>query len=150
MNDTEKALNYFKSRKAMMLADQVQTYENAAIEALEKQQNDFEHIQCAKLLEENGRLSAELTEWQNNAIKATATLGEIKLLEGQGLIVRLPCKVGDEVYILTQNKVSKVNVEWFDFEDKNLVVHGNGWNRVSYNFGKTVFLTQAEAEGAMK
>ena len=40
MNDTENALKYFKSRKAMMLADQVQTYEDAAIEVLEKQLND--------------------------------------------------------------------------------------------------------------
>lgn len=35
--EIEKALRYFKSRKAMMLTDQIQAYEDVAITALEHQ-----------------------------------------------------------------------------------------------------------------
>lgn len=40
MNNIEKALRYFKSRKAMMLTDQIQAYEDIAITALEHQLAD--------------------------------------------------------------------------------------------------------------
>lgn len=83
--------------------------------------------------------------------------------EEQGLLVRLPCKVGDTVYAPTRNFVSEFRVSQFDFggyEESYLWVNWyltkgiTGNFRIdgikAYEIGKTVFLTRAEAEAALK
>lgn len=76
-------------------------------------------------------------------------------LEEQGRLVKLPCKVGTEVY----------NITWWDDVQEKVVVKGKSYYRTVHKhkvtkstfsyldideFGKTVFLTKAEAELKLK
>lgn len=82
-------------------------------------------------------------------------LKEYEDLEEQGRLVKLPCKIGTEVY----------NITWWDDVQEKVVVKGKTYCRTvrkhkvtksifSYfdilEFGKTVFLTKAEAEAKLK
>ena len=82
-------------------------------------------------------------------------LAEYEDLEEQGLLLRLPCKVGTTVY----------NTTWWDDVQEKVKVDGKTFYRTVhkhkvskstfslidiYNFGKTVFLTKAEAEQKLK
>ena len=76
-------------------------------------------------------------------------------LEEQGRLVKLPCKVGTEVY----------NITWWDDVQEKVVVKGKSYYRTVHKhkvtkstfsyldideFGKTVFLTKSEAEAKLK
>lgn len=63
--------------------------------------------------------------------------------EEQGLLVRLPCKVGDTVYRIwkVEGRESVIATHRFD-----TVAHIVEWLP---KFGKTVFLTREEAEAAL-
>lgn len=64
-------------------------------------------------------------------------LGEYERAEEQGLLVRLPCKVGDTVYYTVNNRILEVeNVNLFFL----LLSVAEG------RFERTVFLTREEAE----
>lgn len=80
---------------------------------------------------------------------------DYRYLEEQGRLVKLPCKIGDEVY----------NITWWDDVQEKVVVKGKTYCRTvrkhkvtksifSYfdilEFGKTVFLTRKEAEAKLK
>ena len=82
-------------------------------------------------------------------------LGKYEDLEEQGRLVKLPCKIGTEVYDITG---------WDNIEEK-VVVKGKAYYRTTYkhkvtklpftysdidDFGKTVFLTKSEAEQKLK
>ena len=82
-------------------------------------------------------------------------LVEYEDLEEQGLLLRLPCKMGTTVY----------NTTWWDDVQEKVKVDGKTFYRTVhkhkvskstfslvdiYNFGKTVFLTKAEAEQKLK
>ena len=84
-------------------------------------------------------------------------LGEYEDLEEQGLLFRLPCKVGDIVWDNDYGKPCAYTITGFSF--------GTGEDYVYYysdysgsitgsfavsELGKTVFLTQAEAEQKLK
>lgn len=86
-----------------------------------------------------------------NMIKKLATYED---LEEQGLLVRLPCKVGDTVYVPTRVLVSEFKITAI-FCD----IHGTYFYWLFYcgiyertsgfserDIGKTVFLTREEAE----
>ena len=93
-------------------------------------------------------------------------LGKYEDLEEQGLLLRLPCKVGSTVYLIRSRytECSKYKETWNDCygcEDecdshKEYYIHinhsvSNEWIVRNMNdFGKTVFLTQAEAEQKLK
>ena len=87
--------------------------------------------------------------------KAFEKLATYEDLEEQGLLLRLPCKIGTTVY----------NTTWWDDVQEKVKVDGKTFcrtvhkHKVSkstfslvdiYDFGKTVFLTQAEAEQKLK
>lgn len=89
-------------------------------------------------------------------------LAEYEDLEEQGLLLRLPCKVGDTIYvngILGVGESEKYKVIRVDYHS-NLATNQNEFyieallvsdprNSIGFydkEFGKTVFLTQAEAE----
>ena len=76
-------------------------------------------------------------------------------LEEQGLLLRLPCKIGTKVY----------NITWWDDVQKKVVVKGKTYYRTIHKhkvskstfgytdieeIGKTVFLTKSEAEAKLK
>ena len=82
-------------------------------------------------------------------------LAEYEDLEEQGLLLRLPCKVGTTVY----------NTTWWNDVQEKVKVDGKTFYRTIhkhkiskstfslvdiYDFGKTVFRTKAEAEQKLK
>ena len=84
-------------------------------------------------------------------------LAEYEDLEEQGLLLRLPCKVGDTVWriIISDNYIMPCNVEEFVYSNSlYIIVREELFNtRRGLNIneiGKTVFLTKAEAEQKLK
>ena len=82
-------------------------------------------------------------------------LADYEDLEEQGRLVKLPCKIGTEVY----------DINWWDDVREKVVVKGKTYYRTVHkhkvtkfpftysdidNFGKTVFLTKSEAEEKLK
>lgn len=90
----------------------------------------------------------QLAEWLEKS-------KEYQHLEEQDRLVKLPCKIGTEVYDIT----------WWDNVQEKVVVKGKVYYRIVHkhkaiklpftysdidNFGKTVFLTKAEVETKLK
>lgn len=79
-------------------------------------------------------------------------LAEYEQLEEQGLLVRLPCKIGDDLYCIVNGEVKKLKVHSFgvpDFEITDIEFkYVDGFKIVRFvgELGKTVFLTLEEAE----
>ena len=75
-------------------------------------------------------------------------LKSYKEAEEQGLLVRLPCKVGDSVFIIVGKDISKQGIRKIEISDNGIIFKTNRQKRI-FNvseFGKTVFLTREEAE----
>lgn len=74
-------------------------------------------------------------------------------LEEQGLLLRLPCKVGDTVYYINpnENTINELVVYSFDIRPLQHFACDYMGARLNFNqFGKTVFLTKSEAEAKLK
>lgn len=86
--------------------------------------------------------------------KAAEKLATYEDLEEQGLLVRLPCKVGDTVYVPTRNFVSELRITMVSVNMHeayfswmlNSGIYPNLDGFHGYELGKTVFLTREEAE----
>lgn len=84
-------------------------------------------------------------------------LGQYEDAEEQGLLLRLPCKIGDRVYSVTRDFISEYTIcsiekynEGFFFNwrcEKGIYINIRGFT--DYDIGKTVFLTREEAEQAL-
>lgn len=105
----------------------------------------------------------------NHIFQALKKLADYEDLEEQGLLLKLPCKVGDSVYFISE-KVEKQGRRKVttEFVDKGIVDNitigstmipqitvcncENIWTTFDSieDFGKTVFLTSAEVEQALK
>ena len=81
-------------------------------------------------------------------------LKSYKEVEEQGLLVRLPCKVGDTVYVPTRNFISELRIimiavhmygAYFRWA-LNSGIYPNLDGFSESELGKTVFLTREEAE----
>lgn len=96
-------------------------------------------------------------------IERSVHLSELAQAEEHGLLVRLPCKVGDTIYAPTRNIISEFRVSQFDYggyEESYLWVEWYLTKGITGNYrmdgiraseiGKTVFLTREEAEAALK
>lgn len=97
--------------------------------------------------------------------KCCNKLAEYEDLEEQGLLLRLPCKVGDTIYVI-ENSISKMRRIISDYEvvfysldfSKNYIycTHHYGEEEsesrtiLIEEIGKTAFLTLAEAESKLK
>ena len=76
---------------------------------------------------------------------------DYKNAEEQGLLLRLPCKVGDTVYYIENNVIYEFIVYLFDIRPlQKFVCNYEGIRLNLKNFGKTVFPTKAEAEQKLK
>ena len=94
---------------------------------------------------------------------------EYKNLEEQGLLLRLPCKVGDKVYLICsrysecskyKERLDEYNCQGCEEDEcdshKEYYIHINYSVSIEWivrnlnNFGKTVFLTKEEAEQKLK
>ena len=87
----------------------------------------------------------------------TEKLADYEDADEQGLLLRLPCKVGDTVWriFLSDNYIMPCNVEECVYSDSlYIIVREELFNtRRGLNIneiGKTVFLTKAEAEKKLK
>jgi hypothetical protein len=85
-------------------------------------------------------------------LDACKKLAEYEQLEEQGLLVRLPCKVGDDLYCIVNGEVKKLKVHSFGIPDFEIIdiefKYVDGFKIVRFvgEVGKTVFLTHEEAE----
>jgi hypothetical protein len=103
--------------------------------------------QCIKCAEEH----EQLAEWLEE-------LKEYEQLEEQGLLLKLPCKIGDTVYSITRDFISEYKIcsiekylEGFFFNwgcEKGIYKNIRGFTH--FEIGKTVFLTKEEAEQELK
>ena len=85
-------------------------------------------------------------------------LKEYKDLEKQGLLLRLPLKIGDTVYSVTRDFISEYKIcsiekynEGFFFNwkcEKGMYINIRGFT--NHQIGKDVFLTKTEAEQKLK
>ena len=96
-------------------------------------------------------------DWENckTIYDVIDKLADYEDLEEQGRLVKLPCKIGTEVYDIT----------WWDDVQEKVVVKGKTYYRTIHKhkvskstfgytdieeIGKTVFLTKSEAEAKLK
>ena len=79
--------------------------------------------------------------WEHYQVRAwLKELKQYKDLEEQGLLLRLPCHIGDSIYSVIEDGLTIIELKFsLDF-----------YARRKNDFGKTVFLTQAEAEQKLK
>ena len=90
------------------------------------------------------------------ADKILTKLAVYEDLEEQGLLVRLPCKVGDDLYCIVNGEVKKLKVHSFGVPDFEIIdiefKYVDGFKIVRFvgEVGKTVFLTREEAEKKLK
>lgn len=104
---------------------------------------------------------------QHDYISAAEKLADYEDLEEQGLLLRLPCKVGDTLYYpsgyynivipvrLNEIVMSFVGLDTYSFQYNCCSFDECGDVYEDYEFdsddiGKTVFLTQSEAEQKLK
>lgn len=86
-------------------------------------------------------------------------LAEYEDLDEQGLLLRVPCKVGDTVYKpnpITLSEIVEIKIESIFITETKINISGRT-TKMKYSFccspsdfGKTVFLTKAEAEHKLK
>ena len=94
-----------------------------------KERSPYYGLDCLRIADDNKHLAEWLEE-----------LKEYQQLEEQGRLIKLPCKVGDDIYYIlgipneTPCTIDKCVFELSDIND----------------IGKTVFLTKSEAEAKLK
>ena len=104
--------------------------------------------------------SGEPIEWENNRHNVLQKLADYEDLEGQGRLIKLPCKVGDTVYAIGFNNNKPIIYESVVLRilitEKEIVFNvkvdefGINSQLKQSMFGKTVFLTKSEAEAKLK
>ena len=87
-------------------------------------------------------------------------LGEYEELDEQGLLLMLPCKVGDTVYCIEDKKIwdciidkvtiSRTNGIWFEIKTPKSMPDISAIEYTENDFGRTIFLTKEEAEQKLK
>lgn len=84
-------------------------------------------------------------------VQACEKLGQYEDSEEQGLLLRLPCKVGDTLYLPYSRPryIKEVMVTDFMFNGCDLHILTDFVTLGNRDIGKTVFLTKEEAEQAL-
>lgn len=81
-------------------------------------------------------------------------LEELKIyedLDKQGKLLKLPCKVGDTIYIVLHNHtITKRKVIEFKMVANRWAAEVSDWFYLLDDFGKTIFLNKEEAETALQ
>lgn len=89
--------------------------------------------------------------------EAVDKLSDYEDAEWQGLLIRLPCKVGDTVYVPTRNFVSELRIILISIERDNVFfywilntgIYPNLNGFTASDIGKMVFFTYEEAESKL-
>lgn len=77
-------------------------------------------------------------------------LREYEIAEEQGLLLKLPCNVGDTLYFVENGEVFEFVVYSFDIRPLQRFVRDYYGMSLNFSkFNKTVFLTKEEAEQAL-
>ena len=152
---TEKeVIEGFKIDNALLGENESGTVErnNIAIKCIEELQEYRSICDSPEKLKLIDELYLERCEEIN---RLNAKLAEYKKLEEEGVLLRLPCKVGDKVYNLIprlkkannfqENEVTTIKV----YSDSVYIFLKNGLAKDTKQIGKTVFLTKEEAEQAL-
>lgn len=111
-------------------------YRGADFESIDSVDDDIK-ANCIKCAEEH----EQLAEWLEE-------LKSYKDLDEQGLLVRLPCKVGDSVFIIVGKDISRQGIRKIEISDNSIIFKTNRQKRI-FNvaeFGKTIFLAREDAE----
>ena len=93
----------------------------------------------------------KLTKDHEQLVEWLEKFKEYQQLEEQGRLVKLPCKVGDTVYVIVGKNISaqKIQRATIDSERKiEFCTKRRGFTL--FDIGKTVFLTKSEAEAKLK
>ena len=129
-----------------------------------KEQLDLARAEIQGLSRKLVEVQTERNQWELEAKKYCAELGEMKILEEQGLLVRLPCKVGDAVWDIDFKRPTPSMITGFscgvrsddedECDDKDEIRMYSMGLGIENSFpvseiGKTVFLTKEEAEKAL-
>lgn len=138
-----------------------EVYKNTCIQYANQEEQYAEWLEELKSYKDIGT-PKELKELKENGILNRLELAKLAImqkelkkykdLEDQGLIVRLPCKIGDDLYCIVNGEVKKLKVHSFgvpDFEITDIEFkYVDGFKIVRFvgELGKTVFLTLEEAE----
>lgn len=83
------------------------------------------------------------------ASKVLTKLADYEDAEEQGLLLRLPCKLGDIAYEITGATTRGYDWKYLTYE--KAYIHGTVFNLSRlHDIGKTIFLTKEEAEEKLK
>ena len=117
----------------------------------------MERLTKQLIVPDTGEVLAYMCKVGITDAKIRTKLGRYEDLEEQGLLLRLPCKVGDTVYRILPNAeyIMDCRVEEFVFSDKVYVIVRealfNTRRGIPYcEKGRTLFLTKEEAEAALE
>ena len=109
--------------------------------------NDVGSHYFPKCFEKCGGLGAsDKCENCENTISICEKLGAYEDAEEQGLLLRLPCKIGDTVYEIYRD--GEYCSSWWDIRQRKFTLAF--YEKHLNDFHKTVFLTQEEAEARLK
>lgn len=90
----------------------------------------------------------------DDEIEMYGKLKEYEDAEENGLLVRLPCKVGDTLFVPSQGTILSGTVDKISVSERDVYVFSKNdcadWAFTPVDFGTTVFLTCEEAEAALK
>ena len=105
----------------------------------------------SEIMTENGLTVPSYSDYLTRRI--IEKLAEYEDLEEQGLLLRLPCKVGTKVYainrIIDYGEVGDKATYSYSIIEREFQIYMM-MEYARFAFGKTVFLTQAEAEQKLK
>ena len=132
-----------------------------AIEILNYEKPPVEYQGRAKEAFEMAIKALEEQSMCNEFLEDIKIYNEYRALEEQGLLVKLPCKVGDAIYQpLMDGQINEYKVIGlcYDITCKEWLLEvaiqiGNEWFKTICEIkciGKTVFLTKEEAEAKLK
>ena len=93
---------------------------------------------------EEQRIAAIYIRIKKMAINALKKQEEYEQLEEQGLLIKLPCRVGDTVYVLWSTYNTATGTVEYDILEEEFEVE------MIDDFGEYAFLTKEEAEQALK
>ena len=81
--------------------------------------------------------------------KALEKLKEYEDLEEQGLLIRLPCRVGDNVWDIAGRKIREQIVDGIEYRTDGFFIYANEDEWLG-KLNELVFFTKEEAEAALK
>lgn len=109
--------------------------------------------------EDIGLSPEQIKEVDRLYVKKYKELTEYQHLEEQGKLLRLPCAVGDKLFVINKNRnnlITEENVYDVQYrgekyeKGQRFFMNIGALAYFEMDFGKTVFLTKEEAEAALK